>query len=294
MAQVIMLLQWVAKREKLNLPPSPPKLPMIGNLHQLGRLPHRSFRALSAKYGPLMLLHFGKTPTLIVSSAEVAREIMKTHDVAFSGRPQTRAADVFFYGCVDVAFCPYGEYWRQAKKICVLEILSQKRVQAFQFVREEEVANMVEKVRLSCISGAAVDLSDTFLTVSNNIISRSTLGRVYVNEGSDENFGGLSRKVIDLIASFCFKDMFHFLGWVDTLTGLVAGLKNTSRALHDFLDKVIDEHESLINNDESHMKDMVDILLDLQKNGALGIDLTRENIKAILMVSLSLSCPTLL
>ncbi|KAJ6294153.1 hypothetical protein OIU76_022271 [Salix suchowensis] len=310
MAQVIMLLQWcqelqkvimlnpwlclflllpllfllrVAKREKLNLPPSPPKLPMIGNLHQLGRLPHRSLRALSAKYGPLMLLHFGKTPTLIVSSAEVAREVMKTHDVAFSGRPQTRAADVFFYGCVDVAFCPYGEYWRQAKKICVLEILSQKRVQAFQFVREEEVTNMVEKVRLSCLNGAAVDLSDTFLTVSNNIISRSTLGRVYVNEGSDENFGGLSRKVIDLLASFCFKDTFHFLGWMDTLTGLVAGLKNTSRALHDFLDKVIEEHESLMNNDESHMKDMVDILLDLQKNGALGIDLTRENIKAILM-----------
>ncbi|KAJ6743910.1 CYTOCHROME P450 FAMILY 71 PROTEIN [Salix purpurea] len=144
---------------------------------------------------------------------------------------------------------------------------------------------MVEKVRLSCLNGAAVDLSDTFLTVSNNIISRSTLGRVYVNEGSDENFGGLSRKVIDLLASFCFKDTFHFLGWMDTLTGLVAGLKNTSRALHDFLDKVIEEHESLMNNDESHMKDMVDILLDLQKNGALGIDLTGENIKAILMSS---------
>ncbi|KAJ6294156.1 hypothetical protein OIU76_022274 [Salix suchowensis] len=144
---------------------------------------------------------------------------------------------------------------------------------------------MVEKVRLSCLNGAAVDLSDMFLTVSNNIISRSTLGRVYVNECSDENFGGLSRKVmIDLIASFCFKNTFHFLGWIDTLTGLVAGLKHTSRALHDFLDKGIEEHESLMNNDESDMKDIVDILLDLQKNGTLGIDLTRENVKAILML----------
>ncbi|KAG6746085.1 hypothetical protein POTOM_050598 [Populus tomentosa] len=81
---------------------------------------------------------------------------------------------------------------------------------------------MVEKVRLSCLNGAAVDLSDMFLTVSNNIISRSALGRIYENEGCDESFGGLSRKAIDLIASFCFKDMFHFLGWMDTLTGLVA------------------------------------------------------------------------
>lgn len=278
----LLFLLRLVKRDKLNLPPSPPKLPIIGNLHQLGRL-HRSLRALSAKYGPLMLLHFGKVPTLIVSSAEVAQEVMKTHDVAFAGRPQTRAVDVLLYGCVDVAFCPYGEYWRQVRKICVLELLSQKRVQAFQFVREEEVANMVEKVRLSCLNGAAVDLSDMFLTVSNNIISRSALGRVYENEGCDESFGGLSRKAIDLIASFCFKDTFHFLGWMDTLTGLVAGLKHTSKALHNFLDQVIEEHESLMNNDESDMKDIVDILLDLQKNGTLDIDLTRENIKAILM-----------
>ena len=125
------------------------------------------------------------------------------------------------------------------------------------------------------------------LSVSNNIISRPALGRVYENEGCDESFGGLSRKAIDLIASFCFKDMFDLLGWMDTLTGLVAGLKHTSKALHNFLDQVIEEHESLMNNDESDMKDIVDILLDLQKNGTLDIDLTRENIKAILMVSLS-------
>ncbi|CAK7324019.1 unnamed protein product, partial [Dovyalis caffra] len=77
--------------------------------------------------------------------------------------------------------------------------------------------------------------------------------------------------------------MFHFLGWLDNLTGLVAGLKHTSKALHDFLDQVIEEHENLVRNNESDKKDIVDILLDLQNNGMLDIDLTRENLKAILM-----------
>ena len=164
---------------KLNLPPSPPKLPIIGNVHQIGALLHRSLHAVSEKYGPLVLLHLGNAPFLVVSSSEIAREIMKTHDTVLANRPQIRAARVLFHGCTDIAFCPYGEYWRQAKKICVLEILSQKRVQAFQFVREEEAAEMVKKIRDSCMNGATIDLGEMFVNISSNIICRTALGRKY-------------------------------------------------------------------------------------------------------------------
>ncbi|GMY14968.1 phenylacetaldehyde oxime monooxygenase CYP71AN24-like [Fagus crenata] len=120
-----------------NFPPSPPKLPIIGNLHQLGTLPHRSLQALSNKYGPIILLNLGCAPALVVSSADMAREIMKTNDIIFSNRTKPTASDFLFYGSTDVAFSSYGEYWRQVKKICVLELLSLKRVQSFQYVREE-------------------------------------------------------------------------------------------------------------------------------------------------------------
>jgi hypothetical protein len=126
-----------SRNGKPNLPPSPPKLPIIGNLHQLGKLPHRSLQALSNKYGPLMFLYLGNAPTLVVSSADMAREIMKTHDIVYSNRPKTIAANMLLYGCKDVAFSPYGEYWRQARKICVLELLSLKSVQPFKYVWEE-------------------------------------------------------------------------------------------------------------------------------------------------------------
>ena len=50
------------------LPPSPPGLPLIGNLHQLSKLAHRAIRSLSEKYGPsLMLLNLGRVPTLVVT-----------------------------------------------------------------------------------------------------------------------------------------------------------------------------------------------------------------------------------
>ncbi|CAN0900324.1 Desmethylyatein synthase [Linum grandiflorum] len=265
---------------KLNLPPSPPKLPIIGNLHQLSTLLHRSLHSLSLKFGPLMLIHMGKAPTLVVSSVDTAREIMKNHDVSFSSRPQTRATNSLFSGCTDVAFSPYSEYWRAVKKICVQQLLSQRRVQEFQFVREEEVAAVVQMIRAN--NNSVVDLSEILLTLSNNIVSRSALGKVYELGGSceeDDTLGRLSRKAIDLIGTFCFKDMFRFMGWMDYLTGLVPSLRKTSKALHDVLDQVIEEHVQAPGN----KRDLVDILLQLQRDGMLEIELSRDNLRAILM-----------
>ncbi|MQL05714.1 cytochrome P450, partial [Escherichia coli] len=94
---------------------------------------------LSHKYGAMMLLQLGQmqTPTLVVSSVDVVMEIMKTHDLAFSNRPQFAAPKILFYGCNDVGFGLYGENWRNKRKICILQLLSSKRVQSFCQIREE-------------------------------------------------------------------------------------------------------------------------------------------------------------
>lgn len=74
-------------RAARKIPPSPLKLPLIGNLHQLGHLPHRSLHAMAGKYGPIMLLRLGQVPTLVISTADVAAEIFKAQDQIFSNRP---------------------------------------------------------------------------------------------------------------------------------------------------------------------------------------------------------------
>lgn len=58
------------------------------------------------------------------------------------------------------------------------------------------------------------------------------------------------------------------------LTGFNSSLKGTSKALHDFLNQVIEEHQISMSDDEFDKKDTVDILLHLQKNGKFDIYLT--------------------
>ncbi|XP_058089139.1 cytochrome P450 71A1-like [Magnolia sinica] len=279
------------RRNKSNQPPSPSKLPIIGNLHQLGgprSLLHRTLQSLSNKHGPLMLLHMGNIPTLVVSSAEMAEEILKTHDLVFASRPSPcpNAARQLLYGGTDLAFAPYGEFWRQVRKICVIELLSGKRVQSFAFIWEEEVGSMIEEIKGSS-SISTVNLTDMLLSLSSGIISRVALGKKYIGgENGKNRFMDLARESEVLLGSFSVGDYFPSLGWIDVLSGLDARLKRVSKGMDDFLDQVIEDHliRRNVNNDinDDEHKDLVDVLLHLQKDTNADIHLTKDNLKAII------------
>ncbi|XP_062116117.1 phenylacetaldehyde oxime monooxygenase CYP71AN24-like [Humulus lupulus] len=284
---VIILFTRYKSRAKFNLPPSPPRLPLIGNLHLLGSHPHRSLLALSTKYGPLMLLQMGQVPTLVVSSSEMVKEIVKKHDVVFSDRPKISAANIFCYGCQDLGFAPYGEYWRQVRKVSVLELLSLKRVQQFHFVREEETNLLDNKVRKGCADRACINLSEMLVATSNNIVSRCILGQRFEEENGQSVFGELARKVMEDFAAFSFEDFFpsKYLRWIDVVTGFTGRLTRRFRALDTFFEQLVQEHKEVLNSDHNGFgrKDFAGILLGLQKDGMLDFDLTHENIKGILM-----------
>ncbi|XP_015882509.3 phenylacetaldehyde oxime monooxygenase CYP71AN24 [Ziziphus jujuba] len=271
---------------KLKLPPSPPKLPFIGNLHQLGNPPYRSLQALSQKYGPLLLLKLGYTPTLLVSSADMFKEITKIHDIVFSNRPKSVATDIFFYGTLDFAFSPYSEYWKQARKICVVELLGMKSVKYFRFIREEETAGLVRELRNASSSGLTVNLGQMLSATSSNILSRCILGQKCQEHETRSPFGELARRVTFHLTSFKFGDYFPYLRWMDVVTGMASSLKATFRELDLLLEKIIEDHKAALSGKDeqsSDHKDIVDILLQLQKDGVHDVELTNDNIKAILM-----------
>lgn len=232
-----------------------------------------------------MLLHLGYTPTLVVSSAEMAREITKNHDIVFSDRPKTIAADIFFYKCLDVGFSPYNEYWRQARKVCVLELLTMKRVLSFEFTRNEETEELVCKIRKASVREEVVDLSEVLIATLNNIASRCILGRKFHEDDNRSKFGEIAKRVTIQFNTFTFGDFFPYLKWMDVIMGSIASFNSTFRELDILLDQIIEEHKKSISSEnEPKNKDFLDILLQLQKDGMLEMKLTNVNLKAILFV----------
>ncbi|EOA25647.1 hypothetical protein CARUB_v10018996mg [Capsella rubella] len=261
-------------RKKRNTPPSPPRLPLIGNLHQLGRHPHRSLCSLSNHYGPLMLLHFGRVPVLVVSSAHVAREILKTHDRIFASRPQSKIFDMLFYDVCDVALAPYGEYWRQMKSVCVLQLLSNKMVRSFRNVRQEEISLMMEKIHKS--SSLPMNLSELLVSLTSDVISRVALGWKY---SSETDLKELMKRLTRLLGEFSVGTYVPWLAWIDWICGLDGKLKKTANDLDEFLERVVKDHV----DGDGHRADFVDVLLSVQREKSTGFEIDWLSIKDIVV-----------
>ncbi|MFX9848092.1 cytochrome P450, partial [Acinetobacter baumannii] len=146
----------------LKLPPGPPKLPFIGNLHLFAGFnippPATILRDLSTKYGPLMRLQLGEVTAVVVSSPESAKQVMAKHDTVFAFRPSLLATEVFCYGKKDVAFAEYGKYWTQLRKTCTMQFLSAKRVQSFKPLRAQEFSNLCRWIVSS--EGSSINLTE--------------------------------------------------------------------------------------------------------------------------------------
>ncbi|XP_049396250.1 cytochrome P450 71A6-like [Solanum stenotomum] len=277
------LLRLSSKKSKKNLPPSPPKLPFIGNFHQLGLQPHRSLQKLTNEFGPMMMLQFGSVQVLIASSAESASQIMKIQDLGFANKPNSIIPRKLFFGPKDVAFTPYGEYWRNARSVCMLHLLNNKRVQSFSKIREEETSLLLRKINHSIDNSQVVDLTELFVTMMNDVLCRVALGRKYCDGEEGKKFKSLVIELVELLGVFNIADYMPWLAWVNHFNGLNAKVDKVAEEFSAFLEGVIEEHKEKIDEKEEGSADFVDILLQVQKENKSGFNIEMDSIKAIIM-----------
>ncbi|KAF5459065.1 hypothetical protein F2P56_023053, partial [Juglans regia] len=259
------------RKQNKNLPPSPPYLPILGNLHQIGNLPHQSFSRLAQRYGPVMLLKFGAKPIVVISFAEAAKEVLKVHDLDCCSRALSASARKLTYNYQDIGFAPYGEYWREIRKVCVLELFSAARVQSYRSIREEEVALLVNSISQSSSSATPVNLMEKILPPSASILCRIAFGKSFRFRGSDldnEKFQEVLHEAEAMLASFSASEFFPYVGWiVDRLSGRFQRLDKIFHEMDNFLQMAIDFHLNPDKTKEEH-EDLVDVLLRIEREQA--------------------------
>lgn len=299
---IILFLTWLVstiivrailtrKRYKPNLPPSPLALPIIGHLHLLGPIPHQALHKLTSRYGPIIHLSLGSVSCVVASTAETAKEFLKTHETYFSNRPHSSAVDYLTYGSQDFSFAPYGRYWKFMKKICMSELLGGTTLTQLLPLRRQETTNFIKLLFKKGKDGEAIDVGGELLRLSNNIISRMIMSETCSgSDGEAQEMRKLVHDTVHLTGKFNVSDfIWFFKNW--DLQGFGKGLKEIRDRFDSMMERVIKEHQEERRKikelgGQNRVKDLLHILLDVLEDDKSEIKLTMENIKAFILVSL--------
>ncbi|CAH8282392.1 unnamed protein product [Eruca vesicaria subsp. sativa] len=134
--------------KKLKLPPGPIPIPVFGNWLQVGDdLNHRNLVDYAKKFGDLFLLRMGQRNLVVVSSPNLAKEVLHTQGVEFGSRTRNVVLDIFTGKGQDMVFTVYGEHWRKMRRIMTVPFFTNKVVQRNREGWEFEAASVVEDVK---------------------------------------------------------------------------------------------------------------------------------------------------
>ncbi|KAK2637992.1 hypothetical protein Ddye_025787 [Dipteronia dyeriana] len=208
----------------------------------------------STKICPIMQLTFGSFPVVVASSAEMAKQFLKTHDHVFASRPQTATGKYTTYNYLNITWALYGPYWHQGQ------------LRAF-------------FSRLLALSGKPVLLKEHLSRITLSIISRIMLGKKYFSESKFETAVVTLEEVKEMLDELFLLngllnigDWIPWLGFMD-LQGYVKRMKALKKKFDRFHDHVFAELKAKMKGlmEDFVPKDMVDLLLQLAEDPNLEV-----------------------
>lgn len=282
---VLVVSRRLFKRQRLNLPPGPRALPIIGCLHLLGAHPHRDFADLARQYGPVMSLPLGQRYCVVATSPEAAKEFLKRQDANFSSRPLLRSAQIIF--AKDLAFHDLTPVNRHLRSILVSELTSAKRVEASKYIRTEEAASMLGAIAKEM--GRPIEVRTLVDIMFTNILSRMLFNKRFL--GSEDQsattsevyeFMAVIEEAAACLGTIHLQDNFDFIpSWFDP-QGLDARFRKLRARVEVFHRNVIEQHKEDRRKRPvtEGQKTLLDVVLDQLEHPESGV--TEEHVLGVL------------
>lgn len=216
---------------------------------------------------PLMAFSVGLTRFIISSKPDTAKEILNSS--AFADRPVKESAyELLFHRAM--GFAPFGEYWRNLRRISATHLFSPRRIAVFGEFRQKLGLKMGDEINILMGKNGEVEVRKVLHYGSLNNVMMTVFGRCY-EFGEDGGCGdefvleSLVKEGYELLGVFNWSDHFPLFGWLD-----LQGVRKRCRKLVDkvnvFVGKIIEEHrlKRVENNVADDITgDFVDVLLGL-------------------------------
>ncbi|OTB02535.1 hypothetical protein M426DRAFT_62206 [Hypoxylon sp. CI-4A] len=158
-------------RRPADLPPGPPTIPILGNIHLMpDRDVHLQFQKWAQEYGPVYSLILGTKTMIVLSSDHAIKDILDRKSAISSDRLDAYIGQRIASGGLRVLLMGYGPTWRMVRRI-MHDLLNIKAAQAFYPYQELEIQQMMYD-----ILSDPKDFKHHFRRYSNSLMTTTTFG----------------------------------------------------------------------------------------------------------------------
>jgi cytochrome P450 len=237
-AIVAVLLAWlsgygISSSKKGKLPPGPPRIPLLGNLHQAPQdYPWRTYQQWSREYGPVFSLQYGLSTVIMLGNYEAAHDLLDKRSNIYSSRPRV----VMGGECVSKGFrsllMEYGQRWRTQQRLQA-SCLNIRISQSYLTLQDLESKQLIYE-----LLAPEVDFSDRFHRYSSSVIFALAYGR-RMTRGDEPEVQGIDQVMENfLYAARVGTWIVDALPILNYLPSFLASWKGLAEKLH--------EHESTL------------------------------------------------
>lgn len=266
--------------KKLKLPPGPIPVPIFGNWLQVGDdLNHRNLTAFAKRFGEIFLLRMGQRNLVVVSSPDLAKEVLHTQGVEFGSRTRNVVFDIFTGKGQDMVFTVYGEHWRKMRRIMTVPFFTNKVVSQYRYGWEEEAMRVVEDVKADPMAASeGIVLRRRLQLMMYNNMYRIMFDRRFerMDDPLFERLKALNGERSRLAQSF----EYNYGDFIPILRPFLRGYLRICKEVKDrrlklFKDYFVEERKKLASTksvDNAGLKCAIDHILDAEKKGEINED----------------------
>ncbi|GLJ19479.1 hypothetical protein SUGI_0351730 [Cryptomeria japonica] len=182
-----------------------------------------------------MQLQLGFRPVLVINSSDLAKECLTTNDKAFASRPLTSVGKHIGYDFKMLGLAPYGSYWRNARKLCTLQLFTPHRIESFRHIREGEISALIRSLFESWEREISpVNMKSRLSDLTSNIMMLIVASKRFSPDLSREDFQEVQyfkeimEETVLLMGTFDIAHYLPFLKWVDP-QAIVLAMKNLQK-----------------------------------------------------------------
>ncbi|XP_055670664.1 cytochrome P450 1B1-like [Falco peregrinus] len=247
-------------------PPGPFPWPLVGNVLQLGRLPHLAFGRMARRYGAVFQLRLGRRRVLVLNGEAAIRRALVGLGTRFAGRPDFPSFELVSGGR-SVAFGSCSPRWRARRRLAHAALRARSTAAEVERHVAAEAGDLIQLFLQHSQGGAYFEPSPLLVVANANVLCALCFGRRYGHTNSEfRALLGRNDRFGQTVGAGSVVDVLPWLlRFPNPVRRVFRDFQALNRELHSFVRAKVAQHRQTF--DPCTLRDVTDVMIAAVERG---------------------------